>query len=46
MLALLDNLRENALHADLEDVRGSMTEEQATFLLKLADYVRQGAVLA
>ena len=41
MLALLDNLRSNALEADLEDVRGSFTDDQAAFFLKLAEYVRR-----
>lgn len=40
MLALLDNLRANALEAELEDIRGSFTDEQAAFFLKLAEYVR------
>jgi hypothetical protein len=41
MLALLDNLRANALEAELEDIRGSFTDEQAAFFLKLAEYVRR-----
>jgi len=41
MLALLDNLRENALEAELEDIRESLTDEQAAFLLRLAESIRQ-----
>lgn len=41
LLALLDNLREKALEEELQDVRESMTDEQVTFLLRLADYVRR-----
>jgi hypothetical protein len=42
MLALLDNLRENALDVDLADIRESMTDDQAAFFLRLADHVREG----
>jgi hypothetical protein len=41
MLALLDNLREHALDAELEDLRDSLTEEQVEFFLRLADQLRQ-----
>ena len=41
MLALFDNLRANALEAELEDIRGSFTDEQAAFFLKIAEYVRR-----
>jgi hypothetical protein len=41
LLALLDNLRANATEADLEDIRGSFTDEQAAFFLKLAEYVQR-----
>ena len=42
VLALLDNLRENALEAELADIRESMTDEQAAFLLRLAEHVGRG----
>jgi hypothetical protein len=41
MLASLDNLRHNALEADLEEIRASFTDDQAAFFLKLAEYIRQ-----
>ena len=41
MLALLDNLRAHALEVELEDSRGSFTDEQAAFFLKVAEYVRR-----
>jgi hypothetical protein len=40
MLGLLDNLRENALEEELKDIRESLTEEQAEFFIRLADYIR------
>ncbi len=40
MLAILDNLRENEPWSDLPEIRDSMTDEQAAFFLRLADYVR------
>jgi hypothetical protein len=40
MLALLDNLRERALDAELREIGGSMTDEQAAFLRRLADCTR------
>jgi hypothetical protein len=40
MLALLDNLRANALEAELKDVRDAFTDEQAEFFLKLAGYLQ------
>ena len=43
MLAILDNLRENESWADLPEVRDSMTQEQAAFFLRLAEYVRRGS---
>ena len=43
MLASLDNLRHNALEAELERIGGSLSDEQAAFILKLADYIRQGS---
>ena len=43
MLASLDNLRHNALEAELEDIGGSLSDEQAAFFLKLADEIRQGS---
>jgi hypothetical protein len=39
MLALLDNLRDHALEAELEAIGESMTLEQATFFRKLATYL-------
>jgi hypothetical protein len=42
MLAALDNLRRNALEAELEDIAESFSDEQAAFLLKLAERVRRG----
>jgi hypothetical protein len=39
MLALLDNLREKAPEADLEEIGGRFSDEQAEFFLKLARYV-------
>jgi hypothetical protein len=39
LLSLLDNLRANALEAELEDIRDSFTDEQAAFFLKVAEYV-------
>jgi len=41
MLALLENLRDNALDAELEEIRGSFTDDQATFFLKLAKHLEQ-----
>jgi hypothetical protein len=40
MLALLDNLQENALEAELEDIKESMTDEQVTFFLKIAEFIK------
>jgi hypothetical protein len=37
-LALLDNLQENALQAELEAISVSMTQSQREFLAKLAQY--------
>ena len=42
MLALLDNLRANSLGAELEEIRGSFTDEQVAFFLRLAGYIRHG----
>ena len=41
MLALLDNLHANALEAELKDIRGAFTDEQAAFFLKLAEHMRR-----
>ena len=41
LLALLDNLRANALEAELEDIGESLSEEQTAFFLKLAEYLRR-----
>jgi len=41
MLALLNNLRERALPAELEDLPETLTEAEAQFLLRLAEYVRR-----
>lgn len=41
MLASLDNMRQNALEAELEDIGGSLSDEQAAFILKLADYIQR-----
>jgi hypothetical protein len=40
-LALLDNLRANHIDADLGDVAGYLSPEQAAFLLRLAERVRE-----
>jgi hypothetical protein len=40
MLALLDNLRANALEAELEDIGEVLTNEQAAFFLKLVGYIK------
>ncbi|MFO0952240.1 MAG: hypothetical protein U0835_14040 [Isosphaeraceae bacterium] len=42
MLATLDNLSQNASEAELDDMAGSLSDEQAAFVLKLADYLRRG----
>lgn len=42
MLALLDNLRENALEDELEGIREVLTDEQAAFFLRLANYIGPG----
>lgn len=42
MLATLDNLSQNVSEAELEDMAGSLSDEQEAFLLKLADYLRRG----
>jgi len=42
MLATLDNLSHNASEAELEDIARSLSDEQAAFLLKLADYLGRG----
>ncbi len=41
MLATLDNLRHNALEAELESVGEMFSDEQAAFLLKLAGCIRR-----
>jgi hypothetical protein len=41
MLATLDNLSHNASEAELEEMAGSLSDEQAAFLLKPADYNRR-----
>ena len=38
MLAALDNLRENALEAEMEMIAYSMTDEQRFYLRQIADY--------
>jgi hypothetical protein len=43
VLALLDNLRANALPAELQQISGAFTDEQAAFFLQLAEYVRRRA---
>lgn len=43
MLATLDNLSHNASEAELEDMAGSFSDEQAAFPLKLDDYLRRGS---
>jgi hypothetical protein len=43
MLATLDNLSRNAPEAELEEIGGSFSDEQAAFFLKLADYIRKGS---
>ncbi len=40
-LALLDNLQENALQAELEDINDSMTQSQREFLANLAEYANR-----
>ena len=42
MLAALDNLRHNALEDELDEVGEMFSDEQANFLLKLADHIRRG----
>jgi hypothetical protein len=39
LLASLDNLRQNASEADLEDIGASFDDEQAAFLIRLAERV-------
>ena len=39
LLASLDNLRQNALEAELEDIGESFDDEQAAFLICLAERV-------
>ncbi len=41
MLATLDNLKYNALEAELEHIKESFNTEQMAFLLKLADHLRE-----
>jgi hypothetical protein len=41
MLATLNNLREKALPAELENLPESLTEDESQFILQLADYVQQ-----
>ena len=36
LLATLDNLRQNASDAEIEDIGASLDDEQAAFLLRLA----------
>lgn len=38
LLALLDNLRANALETEIEDIAYSFNDEQRKFILHLADY--------
>ncbi len=39
ILALLDNLSENALEVELEDISESMTKKQRDFWLKLCHFI-------
>ena len=39
LLASLDNLRENALEAELEDMHGAFTDDQIRFWHKLTAYL-------
>jgi hypothetical protein len=41
-LATLDNVRTNALDAELEDLRERLIDEQAAFLVRLASLIRNG----
>ena len=41
MLATLDNLSRNALEAELEEIGGSLNDEQVAFFLRLADHIRR-----
>jgi hypothetical protein len=41
MLASLNNLREKALSAELESLPESLTDDEALFILQLADGVRR-----
>ncbi len=41
LLALLDNLRKNALEAELEDMGDSMTKKQKDFWIKLCELIAQ-----
>ena len=40
-LALLDNLRENALEVDIENLAETVTDEQAAFIVRFATHMRQ-----
>ena len=40
MLAILDNLRANALDVDLEEIGDAFEDDQAAFFIKIADLVR------
>ena len=44
MLAILDNLREHEPWADLPEIRDAMTDEQAAFFLRLAEYLRRSSL--
>ena len=43
LLAALDNLRGHTTSAELEDIAGCFLPEQRRFLLKLCQYLEQGA---
>lgn len=40
MLAILDNLRANALEVDLEEIGYAFEDDQTAFFLKIADFFR------
>jgi hypothetical protein len=41
MLALVNNLRENASATELEDLPKSLSDGESEFILQLAEYVRR-----
>lgn len=41
LIASIENLRENALDAELDDIPFSLTQEQANFLIKIAETIKE-----